>query len=313
MINLVNVTKRYDNEVAVNDLTMCIKKGELCVLAGESGCGKSTTLRMINRLIKYDEGKIEIDGKDITTYKEEELRRGIGYVIQNVGLFPHMNVRDNISVVPRLLKQEEGKILERVKELIDMVGMKVDDYINKFPDQLSGGEAQRIGVARALAADPEIILMDEPFGAVDPINRVNLQDQFLAIQKELKKTVVFVTHDLEEVIKMGDKVAIMSKGVLQCFDTPKNILKSGNEFTKDFMGNESYIDLLSKYPISRNINMTDKTEHNSSVSISQNAKEVLSKMISEGKNIISVKDDKGNISGSITFDNILNILKEEEQ
>lgn len=313
MINLVNVTKRYDNEVAVNDLTMCIKKGELCVLAGESGCGKSTTLRMINRLIKYDEGKIEIDGKDITTYKEEELRRGIGYVIQNVGLFPHMNVRDNISVVPRLLKQEEGKILERVKELIDMVGMKVDDYINKFPDQLSGGEAQRIGVARALAADPEIILMDEPFGAVDPINRVNLQDQFLAIQKELKKTVVFVTHDLEEVIKMGDKVAIMSKGVLQCFDTPKNILKTGNEFTKDFMGNESYIDLLSKYPISRNINTTDKTEHNSSVSISQNAKEVLSKMISEGKNIISVKDDKGNISGSITFDNILKILKEEEQ
>lgn len=313
MINLVNVTKRYDNEVAVNDLTMCIKKGELCVLAGESGCGKSTTLRMINRLIKYDEGKIEIDGKDITTYKEEELRRGIGYVIQNVGLFPHMNVRDNISVVPRLLKQEEGKILERVKELIDMVGMKVDDYINKFPDQLSGGEAQRIGVARALAADPEIILMDEPFGAVDPINRVNLQDQFLAIQKELKKTVVFVTHDLEEVIKMGDKVAIMSKGVLQCFDTPKNILKTGNEFTKDFMGNESYIDLLSKYPISRNINVTDKTEHNSSVSISQNAKEVLLKMISEGKNIISVKDDKGNISGSITFDNILKILKEEEQ
>lgn len=313
MINLVNVTKRYDNEVAVNDLTMYIKKGELCVLAGESGCGKSTTLRMINRLIKYDEGKIEIDGKDITTYKEEELRRGIGYVIQNVGLFPHMNVRDNISVVPRLLKQEEGKILKRTKELIDMVGMKVDDYINKFPDQLSGGEAQRIGVARALAADPEIILMDEPFGAVDPINRVNLQDQFLAIQKELKKTVVFVTHDLEEVIKMGDKVAIMSKGVLQCFDTPKNILKSGNEFTKDFMGNESYIDLLSKYPISRNINMTDKTEHNSSVSISQNAKEVLSKMISEGENIISVKDEKGNIYGSIDFDNILKILKEEEQ
>ena len=189
----------------------------------------------------------------------------------------------------------------------------MDDYINKFPDLLSGGEAHRIGVAMALAADPEIILMDEPFGAVDPINRVNLQDQFLAIQKELKKTVVFVTHDLEEVIKMGDKVAIMSKGVLQCFDTPKNILKTGNEFTKDFMGNESYIDLLSKYHISRNINETDKTEHNSSVSISQNAKEVLSKMISEGKNIISVKDDKGNISGSITFDNILKILKEEEQ
>lgn len=313
MINLINVTKRYDNEVAVESLSMHINKGELCVLAGESGCGKSTTLRMINRLIKYDEGKIEIDGKDITSYKEEELRRGIGYVIQNVGLFPHMNVRDNISVVPRLLKQEEGKILKRVKELIDMVGMKVDDYINKFPDQLSGGEAQRIGVARALAADPDIILMDEPFGAVDPINRVNLQDQFLAIQKELKKTVVFVTHDLEEVIKMGDKVAIMSKGVLQCFDTPKNILKNGNEFTKDFMGNESYIDLLSKYPIAKHINISDKTEHNFSISITQNAKEVLSAMISTGENILSVKDEKGNIYGSIDFDNILKILKEEEQ
>lgn len=312
MINLINVTKRYDNEVAVESLSMHINKGELCVLAGESGCGKSTTLRMINRLIKYDEGKIEIDGNDITSYKEEELRRGIGYVIQNVGLFPHMNVRDNISVVPRLLKQEEGKILKRVKELIDMVGMKVDDYINKFPDQLSGGEAQRIGVARALAADPEIILMDEPFGAVDPINRLNLQDQFLAIQKELKKTVVFVTHDLEEVIKMGDKVAIMSKGVLQCFDTPKNILKKGNDFTKDFMGSESYIDLLSKYPIVKHINISDKTEHKFSVSIAQNAKEVLSAMISTGENILSVKDEKGNIYGSIDFDNILKILKEED-
>lgn len=312
MINLVNVTKRYDNEIAVNNLSMYINKGELCVLAGESGCGKSTTLRMINRLIKYDEGKIEIDGKDISTYKEEELRRGIGYVIQNVGLFPHMNVRDNISIVPRLLKQDEDKILKRVKELIDMVGMKVDDYINKFPDQLSGGEAQRIGVARALAADPEIILMDEPFGAVDPINRVNLQDQFLTIQKELKKTVVFVTHDLEEVIKMGDKVAIMSKGVLQCFDTAKNILKTGNEFTKGFMGNESYIDLLSKYPITKYININDKTEHKSFALISQNAKEVLSIMISSGENIISIKEDNKNIYGSISFNDILNILKEED-
>lgn len=312
MINLVNVTKRYDNEIAVNNLSMRINRGELCVLAGESGCGKSTTLRMINRLIKYDEGRIEIDGKDISTYKEEELRRGIGYVIQNVGLFPHMNVRDNISIVPRLLKQDEDKILKRVKELIDMVGMKVDDYINKFPDQLSGGEAQRIGVARALAADPEIILMDEPFGAVDPINRVNLQDQFLTIQKELKKTVVFVTHDLEEVIKMGDKVAIMSKGVLQCFDTAKNILKTGNEFTKDFMGNESYIDLLSKYPIAKHININDKKEYKSFALISQNAKEVLSIMISSGENIISIKEDNGKTYGSISFNDILNILKEED-
>ncbi len=191
MITLKNITKKFDNQIAVDKLSLELKKGELCAFVGESGCGKSTTLRMINRLIEPDEGLIEINGKDINDYKAEDLRRSIGYVVQSTGLFPHMNVRENISVVPRLLKWDEKRTLERVKELIAMVGLDVNTYINKYPSELSGGEAQRIGVARALAADPEIILMDEPFGAVDPLNRNNLQNEFLKIQRQLKKTVIF--------------------------------------------------------------------------------------------------------------------------
>lgn len=164
MITLKNITKKFDNQIAVDKLSLELKKGELCAFVGESGCGKSTTLRMINRLIEPDEGLIEINGKDINDYKAEDLRRSIGYVVQSTGLFPHMNVRENISVVPRLLKWDEKRTLERVKELIAMVGLDVNTYINKYPSELSGGEAQRIGVARALAADPEIILMDRIYG-----------------------------------------------------------------------------------------------------------------------------------------------------
>ena len=247
MIVLENVTKEFDGQVAVNNLSLTIEEGELCVFVGESGCGKSTTLRMINRLIECDSGTIYLDGKDVKTYKLEDLRRTIGYVVQSTGLFPHMNVRDNISVVPRLLKWDEDKILERVKELIDMVGLDVESYINKMPSELSGGEAQRIGVARALAADPAYILMDEPFGAVDPLNRANLQNEFLKIQKQLKKTVIFVTHDIDEAIKMGDKIVIMKKGVLQHYGTAEELLESNNEFVASFLGDETYIRILSKF------------------------------------------------------------------
>lgn len=254
MITLEHVTKKFDDQIAVNDLSLKVEEGELCVFVGESGCGKSTTLRMINRLIESDEGIISIDGKDIKSYKPEELRRRIGYAVQSTGLFPHMNVRDNISVVPRLLKWDENKILQRVKELIVMVGLDVENYINKMPSELSGGEAQRIGVARALAADPDYVLMDEPFGAVDPLNRTNLQNEFLKIQKQLKKTVIFVTHDIDEAIKMGDKIAIMKNGVLQYFGTPEGMLKSKNEFVASFLGDETYIRILSKFNVSNHMN-----------------------------------------------------------
>lgn len=249
MITIREVTKRFDDQIAVDNLSLNLQKGELCVFVGESGCGKSTTLRMINRLIEPDEGEIEINGKNVCDYPAEELRRSIGYVVQSTGLFPHMTVRENISVVPGLLNWDKDRTLERVKELIKLVGLDVASYINKYPSELSGGEAQRIGVARALAADPEIILMDEPFGAVDPLNRTNLQNEFLKIQRKLKKTVIFVTHDIDEAMKMGDKIAIMSKGKLEGFGTPEEILMSENPFVRSFLGTETYIKILSRYQV----------------------------------------------------------------
>ena len=211
MIEFKNIVKTYDGVGAVDNLSLKIEEGELCVLLGVSGCGKSTSLNMINRLIEPDSGEILINGKNVKDFKEVELRRSIGYVVQSIGLFPNMTVAQNVSVVPNLMKWDKKKTMKRVRELVQMVGLDVDQYINKYPSQLSGGEAQRIGVARALAADPKILLMDEPFGAVDPLNRSNLQNEFLKLQKELHKTVVFVTHDIGEAMKMGDKIALMSK------------------------------------------------------------------------------------------------------
>lgn len=309
MIRIQNVTKIFDNTLAVDDLTMEIRTGELCVFLGESGCGKSTTLRMINKLIECDSGTIEINGKDINSYKPEELRRGIGYVIQSTGLFPHMNVRENISVVPRLLKMDEQQTLERVKELIAMVGLDVREYINKYPRELSGGEAQRVGVARALAVNPEIILMDEPFGAVDPLNRANLQNEFLKLQKKLKKTVVFVTHDLEEAMKMGDRIAIMSKGKLESFDTPENILKSGNQFVQSFLGEETYIKILSRYAPDQYIDRSDRNVYETAALETDSLKDIFAQMLKHGCSKISVKTAGGEICGSISLDDIIRVFR----
>lgn len=308
MITLKNVTKRFGTQVAVNDLSLELQKGELCVFVGESGCGKSTTLRMINRLIEADEGLIEIDGKNIYDYNAEELRRSIGYVVQSTGLFPHMNVRENISVVPRLLGWKEDKTLERVKELIRLVGLEVEAYINKYPSELSGGEAQRIGVARALAADPEIILMDEPFGAVDPLNRANLQTEFLKIQRKLKKTVIFVTHDIDEAMKMGDKIAIMSKGTLQCFDTPENILLSENEFVKSFLGTETYIKILSRFPAKDHMDTENKTQAPYKVAADTNLRDVLATMIEHGVDTVNVVEN-GQVAGTIYLKKIVGMFQ----
>ncbi len=309
MIRIKNVTKKFNESIAVDNLSMNIDKGEMCVFVGESGCGKSTTLRMINRLIEQDEGSIEINGKDIKEYNLEDLRRSVGYVVQSTGLFPHMTVMENIAVVPRLLKWKEDKILLRVKELIDLVGLDVSKYINKRPSELSGGEAQRIGVARALAADPEIILMDEPFGAVDPLNRNNLQNSFLKIQKQLKKTVIFVTHDIDEAMKMGDKIAIMSKGKLQCFEKPENILYSKNPFVQSFLGSESYIKVLSKFEAGSYINARDIRECEISVVENINLKDVLALMIQNGQDIASVKSVDGVVIGNIYLNDIIHVFK----
>ena len=279
MIALRNVTKKFETQVAVDNLSMELQTGELCMFVGESGCGKSTTLRMINRLIDADEGVIEINGKNIYDYNEVELRRSIGYVVQSTGLFPHMNVRENISIVPRLLKWNENKILDRAKELIDLVGLEVESYINKYPSELSGGEAQRIGVARALAADPDIILMDEPFGAVDPLNRANLQNEFMKIQKQLKKTVIFVTHDIDEAMKMGDKIAIMSKGKLEQFESPETILLSNNNFVRSFLGKETYIKILNRFQVREYMKKDIKKELCYKVNVDENLRDALAEMI----------------------------------
>ena len=255
MIRFENVTKEYDEEtVAVRDITFEIPSRELTVLIGPSGCGKTTTLKMINRIVKPSGGRILIDGEDVKDMNVKSLRRGIGYVIQNVGLFPHMSVKDNIATVPKLLKWERSKIERRVSELLELVGLEPKSYANKLPKELSGGEAQRVGVARALAADPPIILMDEPFGAVDPLTRVRLQDEFARIQEELHKTIVFVTHDIDEAIRLADRIAVMRAGRILQFDTPEEILARPKEkFVHDFMGSDRALKRLSRIPVTEYI------------------------------------------------------------
>jgi osmoprotectant transport system ATP-binding protein len=238
MIRLESVTKAYGGDVAVNNLSMDIGDGELCVLVGPSGCGKTTTMKMINRLVEPTSGTITVDGVDIMTTSAVELRRHIGYVIQQVGLFPHLTVADNVATVPRLLGWSRERVAARVTELLDLVGLPPAQFAKRYPTELSGGQRQRAGVARALAADPPVLLMDEPFGAIDPITRDRLQGEFLRLQGEVRKTIVFVTHDIEEAVRMGDRIAILAEGGhLQQYDTPAKILGSpATPFVADFVG-----------------------------------------------------------------------------
>ena len=238
VIRLDKVTKVYpDGTEAVKEVSFEVGKGELCVLLGTSGCGKTTTMKMINRLIPTTGGKIYIDGVDNTEMDENELRRNIGYAIQDIGLFPHMTVGQNIETVPALKGWPKDERRKRAVKLLELVGMDSSEFIDKYPSELSGGQCQRVGVARALGVDPPILLMDEPFGAIDPITRVRLQDEFLKIQQEIKKTIIFVTHDIYEAIKMGDKIALMNEGRLVQYDTPANLLyRPKNAFVEDFVG-----------------------------------------------------------------------------
>ena len=240
MIEFQNVVKQYPNGFrAVDNLNLSIHDGEICVLIGPSGCGKTTSMRMINRLIDITSGEILIDGQPNTELPTEELRRQIGYAIQQIGLLPHMTIRENVALVPRLLHWEEDRIKRRVDTLLDMVGIDPSIHGDKFPRQLSGGQQQRVGVARALGADPPIMLMDEPFGAVDPITRDVLQAEFLQIQEEVGKTIIFVTHDIDEAIKMGDRIALLRDGRVVQYDTPDTILAHpANKFVRDFVGTD---------------------------------------------------------------------------
>jgi osmoprotectant transport system ATP-binding protein len=250
VVALEHVNKRYGppgSPLAVNDLSLTVPAGEICVLVGPSGCGKTTTMKMINRLIEPTSGRITIDGQDASRLPAVELRRRIGYVIQQVGLFPHLTVAENVAVVPRLLRWPEGRVRERVDELLELVGLDPADYRSRYPAALSGGERQRVGVARALAADPPLMLMDEPFGAVDPIRRDRLQNEFLRLQAKVRKTVVFVTHDVDEAIKMADRIAILQRGgILAQYDTPDAILaRPASEFVERFVGADRGLKRLS--------------------------------------------------------------------
>jgi osmoprotectant transport system ATP-binding protein len=238
-ITLENLRKQYeDGTVAVTDLSLDIQAGDLVALIGPSGCGKSTILRMINRLIEPTGGRILLDGEDITTGDPVKLRRRIGYVIQHVGLLPHLQIATDVGTVPRLLGWPKARIAERTKEMLELVGLDPETYGKRYPHELSGGQRQRVGVARALAADPVLLLMDEPFSAVDPIVRVRLQDEFLRLQRAVRKTIVMVTHDLDEAIRLADKVAVLSEGgVLQQYDAPAQLLsKPANDFVTEFVG-----------------------------------------------------------------------------
>jgi osmoprotectant transport system ATP-binding protein len=239
-IRLDELTKVYPgtSTPAVDGITLDVPAGDLCVFVGPSGCGKTTTMRMINRLIEPTSGRIFLGDEDITDVDVDHLRRRIGYTIQKIGLFPHNTIFDNVATVPRLVGWSDDRIQKRVDELLDLVGLDPRVYGSRYPKELSGGQQQRVGVARAMAADPPVMLMDEPFGATDPITRERLQNEFLRIQAEIGKTIVFVTHDIDEAIKMGDRIAILGeRSIVQQYDTPEAILSApANEFVSDFIG-----------------------------------------------------------------------------
>ena len=240
MIRLEHLTKRYPGqaEPAVDAISMEIPEGEIVILVGPSGCGKTTTLKMINRIIEPTSGRIFLEGRDVTDVNADDLRRRIGYVIQQIGLFPHMTIAANIGLVPKMLGWDKRRVADRVDELLELVGMEPSEYRRRYPKELSGGQRQRVGVARAMGADPPVMLMDEPFGAIDPITRDRLQNEFLRLQREIKKTIVFVTHDIDEAIKLGDRIAILDTGShIAQFDTPETILTApANRFVESFIG-----------------------------------------------------------------------------
>ena len=306
-IELDHVTKRYGSNPrpAIDDLSLTIPAGEICVLIGPSGGGKTTAMKMINRLISITEGDITIDGKSVKSLEKTELRRGIGYVIQQIGLFPHMNVQDNIATVPRLLGWDKQRTRARSDELLELVGLDPSEHAKRYPAQLSGGQRQRVGLARAMAADPPLMLMDEPFGAIDPITRERLQNDFLRLHREIRKTVVFVTHDIDEAIKMGDRICILREGgVLAQYDTPEAILAApADDFVAQFVGADRGLKRLALRRVDE-IDLQPVPDGDGAPTCSQRTtlRDALSLMLTEGASGVVVHDADGNAKGYLTFD-----------
>ncbi len=309
-ISLKKLTKRYPgtDKAAVDAVDLEIPAGEIVVFVGPSGCGKTTTMRMINRMIPPTDGVIEIDGQDVASLNDTTLRRQIGYVIQQIGLIPHLTIAANVALVPKLLKWDKERITARVDEMLTVVGLDPEQYRNRYPRQLSGGQQQRVGVARALAADPPIMLMDEPFGAVDPITRGRLQDEFRNLQKTLNKTIVFVTHDFDEALKLGDRIAVLREGSqIAQYDTPENILAHpADDFVAGFIGEGAALKRLQFEPVS-SLPLDQGGSPTSSevtVSPSDSLHHALDLMVGKGLSSISVLEG-GQARGSVSVQAIL--------
>lgn len=320
MIEFKGVTKIYesgDKKVkAVDNIDLHIDEGKICVFLGPSGCGKTTLLRMVNRLISISNGTIEVNGKNINKLNMIELRRSIGYVIQQNGLFPNMTIEENICVVPKLLSWDRMKMRKRYNELMEMMGLNPDEYRKRYPWELSGGQQQRIGVARALAADPPVMLMDEPFGALDPVIREHIQNEFLRIQNNVKKTILFVSHDIDEAVRLGDSIAIFKEGSLMQHGTPNDLLSNPqNDFVRDFVGSDRALmrlTLLSVRDLVNSIEHFNKSseEHVEShlvVGLETNLKTALSVILSSPTGTVWVNNNRGQKIGVLNIANFDNL------
>jgi osmoprotectant transport system ATP-binding protein len=306
-------TKRYSNSdrPAVDHLSFEVPAGDICVLVGPSGCGKTTAMRMVNRMTEITEGDILLDGRSVKERKPHELRREIGYVIQQVGLFPHLTVGENVATVPRLLGWDRERIRARIDELLDLVALDPADYRDRYPSQLSGGQRQRVGVARALAVDPPLMLMDEPFGAIDPINRSRLQSQFLRLQEQIGKTVVFVTHDIDEALKMGDRIAVMKEGgVLAQYATPQELLQSpADEFVASFVGADRGLKELALHRVREFELGPVRVGSPVTVEMDDTLRDALSAMLVNDADYALVRDGGPEIVGTITIDQIREVVR----
>jgi osmoprotectant transport system ATP-binding protein len=307
-IRLEGVSKLYDDgTTAVADLSLDVFPGELSVLVGPSGCGKTTTMKMINRLIEPTSGRVLLDGEDVALRSPVELRRRVGYVIQQIGLFPHQTVRDNVATVPVLLGWDKTRTKRRVEELLDLVGLDPSRYAGRYPSQLSGGQRQRVGVARALAADPLVLLMDEPFSAVDPVARERLQTEFLRVQRELGTTVVFVTHDIDEAVRLGDRIAVLSEGGhLEQYDAPATVLGSpATAFVADFVGADRAVKRLSVTSIDVAALESYEGEVPATLPAQADLGQALAVLLATGEERVAVTDEAGVRLGTLTVAGLL--------
>jgi osmoprotectant transport system ATP-binding protein len=302
MIEIDRVSKAYGDRHVVDELSLTIPEGAFCILLGPSGCGKSTTLRMINRLVAFDSGTIRVAGEDVRQVPAEALRRRIGYAIQSIGLFPHWRIEDNIATVPRLLNWPRARVRDRVTELLELLRLDPATYRAKYPHQLSGGEQQRVGVARALAADPDLLLMDEPFGAVDPVTRAALQGEIVRIQQATKKTIVFVTHDIEEALLLATDIAIMERGRLAQWGTPLDLLEHpASGFVAEFVGGEaSGLKLLSLRTVAERLH-PEETAEGEPLSSDTSLRDALAAMAARHTDRLPVVDRAGRPLGAITL------------